>query len=462
MNAVITRWSPWFWIQQRIVAVLEMFNGVAYVLFLLIIATLFLRPAEIIPALKGLPIYEGLMAGAGIGGLNRMLRRLTWPALIREPVTLCVCGLLVAVVLSHLSHFAFWALPDSFSLFAKVVMFYLLMVSLVDTPRRFRGMLFTICLCGAGMVTLCVIDYVGWHDFECVTPVVDLDEEMAEGKELELVLRMRGTGLFQDPNDISLVIVAMGALCGYFLTNPRASPLRFTWVIPLGILVAALYFTRSRGGLLAGGAAGLTYLAARYGRSTAIVCGLFGALALPVLAGRQGDIDLQGGTGRERIQIWREGLEEIKGASVLFGIGQGAFYDAVGIVAHNAYVHSFVELGLFGGTLFFGCFAFTVLAVYRMCATSDPVIDPELARFTPFAAAMIAGWCTGLFSLSRCYVVPTYLIIGLGAVFTSLMNSQLRPPRFLVCWNKTHLQHLLAGSAALFVGLHVFVKVFAR
>ena len=33
-----------------------------------------------------------------------------------------------------------------------------------------------------------------------------------------------------------------------------------------------------------------------------------------------------------------------------------------GLVAHNSFVHAFVELGLFGGTFFFGCFFFTALS----------------------------------------------------------------------------------------------------
>ncbi|MBI5761259.1 MAG: O-antigen ligase domain-containing protein [Planctomycetales bacterium] len=459
-TAVLTRFNPWQTIQRHIVALLEMFNGLAYVFFLLINATLFLRPAEMVPAFQSLPIYEALVAGAAVGALNRMMGKLTWGSLVRQPVTLCVMGVLLAAVLSHLSHFAFWGLQATIPEYVKVLIYYLLLVSLVDTPHRYRGLLYTICFCGTTMVALCAADYAGWHDLQFVEHVVDRDEITEDG-EILLVLRMRGTGLFQDPNDISLVIVLMSVLCCYFMMNPKSSPLRFGWLVPLVILAVALTFTRSRGGLLAGGTAGLVYLAYRYGRTTAIVCGLCGALLLPLIAGRQGDIDLNEGTGNDRIQIWREGLEEIKGSSLLFGIGQGNYADFVGIGAHNSYVNSFVELGLFGGTLFWGCFAFSALGLYQLRRAGADVRNSEAARFAPFLAAILAGWCTGLFSLSRCYVVPTYLLIGLGAAYIHIMNSQLSPPRLLVVWNRNHAWLLAVSSAGVFIMLNVFVKVFA-
>lgn len=443
-------------------AVLEMFNGLAYAVFLAINATLFLRPAELIPELQGLPIYEGLMAGAGIGALSRIQRRLAWSALVREPVSLCVVGLLVSIILSHLSHFSVWWLSECVSLFVKVMMYYFLLVTLVDSPRRYRGLLLTVCLSGTVMVSLCVVDFVGFHDFEFVSPLRDLGEEMAEGKDHVFVWRMRGTGLFQDPNDISLVIVVMGVLCAYFMLDTRQSVLRYWWLIPIATLVAGLIFTRSRGGLLACGAAGLTFLAYRYGRTVAIACAICGAIALPLVAGRQADIDLEDGTGHDRIMIWRDGLELLKSKSAVFGIGHLTFWDEFGIVAHNSFVHAYVELGLFGGTLFLGCFFLTVLALYRLWKIRDPVSDPELARFAPFLAALMAGYCAGLLSLTRCYVVPTYLIVGLGAAYVTLMNAQLSPPRYLVVWNREHCKHLAAGSLAVLIGLNLLIKVLAN
>src|SRR6185436_17415148 len=111
---------------------------------------------------------------------------------------------------------------------------------------------------------------------------------------------------------------------------------------------------------------------------------------------------------------------------LLFGIGMDEYIKHAGYVAHNSFVHAFVELGYFGGTLFFGSFFFAVLALYRM-SKLNAIRDPrsELGRLHPYLAAMLAGWSTGLLTLSRCYVVPTYIVLGTIAVFINLSRTRL-------------------------------------
>lgn len=160
--------------------------------------------------------------------------------------------------------------------------------------------------------------------------------------------------------------------------------------------------------------------------------------------------------------MWAEGLDAIKSPDILFGIGQGTYADIAGLVAHNSYVHAFVELGIFGGTFFFGLFFFSALALFRV---TDPKLNlrhSELKRFAPYLAAVLVGWGVGLFSLSRCYVVPTYMVIGMVGCFSSLAGPRLEHSCWLVAWNRRHVRNLLIGSIALLAFLYVFVKVFAR
>jgi len=66
-----------------------------------------------------------------------------------------------------------------------------------------------------------------------------------------------------------------------------------------------------------------------------------------------------------------------------------------------------------------------------------------------------------MLSLSRCYVVPTYLVFGMAASYLNLVTAHRRPLRLLVCWDRWHITRLAAGSAALFTICVLFVKVFA-
>lgn len=436
-------------------------SPLAFLLFMLVNATVFLRPAEIVPELLGLPIYEGLIFSCLALSVNVVWDELQPRKLFHNPLTICVMGIWLACALSHVTHGALRDVKESVVLFFKTALYFLLLITCVDTPARFRWFLFGTVTCAIVMVGLCVVDYVGWIDYTFVTHITDRDGEDETG-EVELVWRMRGTGIFEDPNDISLLIGASIILCGYFLNDRAFGFLRGLWLMPMGMLFTGLLFTRSRGGLLSLAAGLLTYVMLRFGRGWSILVGALGVLALPILAGRQSDIDLEDGTGQERIQMWAEGLDAIKSSDIFFGIGQGLYADLAGLVAHNSYVHAFVELGFFGGTFFFGLFFFSGLALYRVTDPQMKLRHPELKRFAPYLAAILAGWGVGLFTLSRCYVVPTYMVFGMVASFLALAGPRLNPGCWLVAWDRPHVQKLLMGSAGLLAFLYVFVKVFAR
>ena len=436
-------------------------SPVAFLLFQLVNATVFLRPAEIVPELLGLPIYEGLIFTCLFLSINTFRNEITPRQLFHNPITVCVLGVWLACTLSHVTHGWLQGIVESTVLFFKTALYFLLLITCVDTPGRFRWFVLSTVMCSVAMVSMCVIDYLGWVDFTFVTHITDRDGEDVTGA-VELVWRMRGTGIFEDPNDISLLIVASTILCFYFFNDSSFSVLRWLWILPIIILMIGLMCTRSRGGVLSGGAAFLTYILLRYGRGWSVLAGALGMLAIPIIAGRQGEIDIEDGTGQERIQMWAEGLDAIKSPDILFGIGQGMYADLAGLVAHNSYVHAFVELGFFGGTFFFGCFFFAALALFRVTDPKLELVHPELKRFAPYLAGILAGWGVGLFSLSRCYVVPTYMVIGMAASFIALAGPRLAPACWLIAWNKPHVQKMVVCSGMLLAFLYVFVKVFAR
>ncbi|MCH9656459.1 MAG: O-antigen ligase family protein [Planctomycetes bacterium] len=439
----------------------------AYCLFLMVNITLFLRPAELIPALANLPIYEVLILSSFFLSLDQIKRTLQVPMLKRQPITLCAIGILVAVVLSHASHMYLYGIRTSSIAFFKTLIYYILLVSVIDSPQRLKGLLKTVAITSSVMILLCVIDYSGLHDFEFIKHVSDRDGVSDAGDTIR-VFRMRGTGIFQDPNDLSVLIVTTSILCLYFFNDPTASPLRFLWILGLMVLGIGLLYTRSRGGLLTLGIAGMVFVLPKYGKKAAILFALVGMAGVTVLAGRQGNIDLNSGTGHDRILLWREGLMALKSPDLFFGIGQGLYSDLAGLAAHNSYVHAFTELGLFGGTLYIGCFFFAGLGLYRLarfqCSNNGKPIfrNQELERYLPYAGAILAAWCGGMMSLSRCYVVPTYMIVGVSAAFLNLAAASLAKPTPVIYWNKQHLIRLTGVSFGLFIAFFIFVRLFAH
>jgi hypothetical protein len=408
------------------------------------------------------PVYECLILGTFALAFQSFTGHFRWFMLARQPVTLCVVGVFIAIALSHIQYIYLGGVLDSGTLFLKTLIYYGLLVTTVNSPGRMKIFMFTVAICAATMVTLCVLDFYEIFDFEFIQHLDDVDG-LTDEDEVIFVKRMRGTGIFQDPNDMAMVICATGVICSYFLTDASLGKIRLAWLIPMVILFIGLLSTKSRGGLLACGIAGLTILSVRYSGKVAFAAALTGICILPLVAGRQADIDLEeGGTGHERITLWRDGLEELKSPAILFGTGQGSYPDIAGLVAHNSFVHSYVELGLFGGTMFFGLFFFIGMQLYRMGRLPEPVLNEELLRMRPYICGMIAGWCMSIFSLSRCYVVPTYLMVGCCAAYLNLVWIHTPSGEPLVIWNRVHAMRLSIASATAFCGLYVFTAIMSR
>mgnify|MGYP000515965851 CR=1 FL=1 len=433
-------------------------SGLAFTLFCLTTATMILRPGEMVTALAPIPFYEVLILTTLLLAHQGVIQHFRFDSLKRQPVALCLMGVFIAIPVSHLTHLYFGGTLHSTIEFTKSAMLFVLLVVVVDRWSRFERLSQVVALCASFVVLLCVMDYLGFADFTFIKHAEENYGQRADGY-AKRIARMNGTGIFSDPNDISLLIVATAMICLSFLTDRKRGVLRFAWLIPIAILVTGLVCTRSRGGMLAACAAIGMLLMFRYGKKVAITLGCLGLAALPVIAGRQANIDLSEGTGHDRILLWRDGLSALRSKDLFFGTGQGTYEDIAGLVAHNSYIHAFVELGLFGGTFFFGMFFFSALALFRLNTCEWQIQNPKQARFLPYMAAIGAGYAVGLLSLSRCYTVSTLLIIALGTAFLNLAGWCQCPRRPVLLWDKRHITQLLGASACMFIACNVFVRI---
>src|SRR5262245_1729131 len=108
-------------------------SWVAYGLFLLLVTILYVRPAEIFPALEGTPIYEWVILVTLLCTATSFVSQWTPRSLVRRPITAGIVGFLVAIMLSHLIHMRLRFAFESGFVFFKAVVLYMLLVGNVNT-----------------------------------------------------------------------------------------------------------------------------------------------------------------------------------------------------------------------------------------------------------------------------------------------------------------------------------------
>jgi putative inorganic carbon (HCO3(-)) transporter len=425
----------------------------SFALFLLVNAMLFVRPAELHPSLYGLPVYEVCILACLASSYPTVAARLRPADLAARPVNACAAGMLAAIVLADLANLDPPHAAEDGVEFLKLLLYYFLLVSVVDTPRRLARLLGWLGVYAAVITVMAVLRFHGLTDFPAIEFLKDtLDDS---GREESMFRRLGATGVFLDPNDMCLMLVMAINICLYQLIERR----RAYWAVPLGLFGYAMMLTHSRGGFLGLLAGVVTLLLVRFGRR-AVPLGL---LVLPAVfalfAGRQTSISLSSGTGQTRVQLWLEGVNLFVHHPV-FGVGSNRYQEYAGHVAHNSFINTYTELGFVGGTVFLSAFYLAGWPLVRLGGRGVPALSPELRAMRPYVLAVVAGYAGGLMSLSNAYIIPTYTVLGLAAVFVRLAEEDLGVP--VARLNGPLALRLAALSVGAVVVIQVGVRVLAR
>jgi hypothetical protein len=433
---------------------------VDFVLFLVLNGVLFIRPEELIPSIAGLQIYYWVILANLLVCAPAILKQLDPNDLVRNPVTVCVLGVLVTIATSHLARFDLWSARMGAFEFLKVVLYFLLLMAVVTTKQRLLWFLAAIVTFALVVNTLAVSQYHGVIHIEALTVLMENDFDETTGERFETP-RMRATGIFNDPNDLSMIIVASIILCGAGLLAPQLGVIRFALLAPIGFLLYALTLTQSRGGLLALLAGGFAWFYVRFGWKKAILVAAVAIPAVLAIGGRQTNLGdaMAGGTGATRTELWSESLQLFKD-SPIFGIGYKGFSELRMQVAHNSYVHTATELGFFGGMFFLGAFLIAGFTLWQLSRESHRITDSVLQGLLPFIVALLVAYCVSMGSLSRSYVVPTYLVAGIAMAYLRIAAplASFRLPTFNAAW----LQRLATAEVAMIAATYLFIKVAVR
>ncbi len=422
-------------------------HGWGFLSLLLVVGSLFIRPADLLPQLRDVPVYQYLIVTAVLLSYRAIGSQLNQQQLVYRPVTTCILLLVFAVALSHIANGFFWGARDSAWMASKLAVLYLLIAGVVNTTQRLEGFACGLVLAISIMSGLALADHFGWLDLSAFAHIEDrisVDDE--NGSKLA---RICGSGIFEDPNDLGLAVVIGIALIPYFLFKPNQGWPRYVWVLPGVILVWTLALTYSRGAFLALAATVPAWFYFHRNWVYALVgSGVFLPILAILFAGRMTEFNsVYEGTGQSRIQIWSESLTVFRNAP-LFGIGEGMFSEDFGIVSHNSFLQNYTELGFLGGTLFVAIFLTAIIGLLPTRNRTEEMSEQE-ARLRGAIFVVVIGYTLGIFTLSRQFVATTFLVLGLAVA--SQLTGKNTLPKSWQFGNGLAIRACLAGIV--FLGL---------
>jgi O-antigen ligase len=443
-------------------------STMAFFVFILVNAALFVRPAEIVPSMLGWEIYFYLIVACLALAAPDVIRHLSAQPLTAQPITLAAFSLLAVIFTSGAIGVGLadaWAATE---IFAKVLVYYLLFVSLVTTPARLRTLLICILIFCGVITAVAVLRY---HDIIHVATMTTVKDNVqgTYGQELS-IQRLQGTGVFQDPNELCVLLSAMVPAAMYFLMTGRNIVFRIACAALLPLFGYAVYLTYSRGGFVAfiGGLGTLFWM--RYGWKRSLLLGVVGLPILLVLfGGRQTEISTTAGTAQSRFELWRDWLQTFKENPIL-GKSMSMHKDEEKLkaafeegrhLAHNSYLQAFADLGFAGGFLFVGAFFTAVWSVYRFRADRCVQLNFDLKQLQPYIFACVVAYCLGMASLTMCFVIPTCMMLALAVSYTRMAGASclVAPPPLRL--DPVLLGSWLGAGVSCLAAIYIFARFLA-
>ena len=290
--------------------------------------------------------------------------------------------------------------------------------------------------------------------------------------------RLQGLGVINDPNDFGQLLVCVIPLTFFFWEKKSALKNLLIVILPICVMVVGIYFTHSRGALLALLAITILAFSRKIGTIPSLILGaclFFAATALQFTGGR----DISASAGEDRTSLWGQGMDAFK-THPIFGVGLSQLPDYTDNhrTAHNSIIVCVAELGIIG-LFFWSMFLFATLndalfiaspkkltAGVPMNADVGPFPDltprmdelekDEINRLGRAGFLSLFGFLFAGVFLSRAFVITLFM---LGALVESLyqmaLNREMAPPR-------RSMKKVLSGSAAMAVGLLVIMYLLVR
>jgi len=406
-----------------------------FAIFVLFSMNLILRLNDFVESVRGFPLAEVVIPLLLIAWLLFEKKDFSLLPDVLIPAFFCIVVVGYAIMV--------WpggALEVGKALVPWVAMYYL-SANLVRTRARLDWFLAAFYI-----VTLALV----FHSLQQFMSYDGVDDKTGVGWSGENVYRgrVRYVGVMRDPNDLALFFAMMMPVPLMLTVKSMKfsrQALGFALCIPL---LAGIYFTNSRGGLLATGAVAGVYIWRRWGAiSSLTACTLFACAVLAFGPSRVRESDLSDQASTQgRIDAWYSGIQYVKQYPVL-GIGKDQFVEHNALTAHNSFVLCFSETGLPGYVLWFGalfCAAYAMYATLQRCRPESPGWRQSTALFTSLCA-----FCVGGFFLSRTYFILLPVFLGLAMAQYRIARQEWRDAEYGHGYIDPDVSSLKPGAAPL-------------
>lgn len=420
----------------------------AFIGLMVFTGLLFFRPQDQIPALEALHLAELSALGAlGAMAFGRLRRGLP---IVRISLELWGVILMGALILMT-APFSVWpggAISTFTEIYSKIILIFILMVNTLTSRKRIDQFLWLIVLASGYIGLRAMLDF-------------------ARGTNLVENGRVRGSvgGIFKNPNDLALNMVAMMPLAAALALRATTLLRRGGAVLCAVLMLGATVVSQSRSGTI--GLAVMTMVLGGHllRRKPALVMAavLAMVMALPLVPSsywhRLSSItdESQDDTGsREARQtLLRESYAAFL-AHPLTGVGAGQFknYNPQGRdqpwrESHNIVLQVAAELGIGGVMVLVFLIGRAIMAGAQtqrllrrasgrrrgrvaVAPRSDGLTPAEADWFQGHAAAMtaaLAGWFFCALFASVAYNWTFYYLLALAAAPRDLLVGRLTPPR---------------------------------
>jgi putative inorganic carbon (HCO3(-)) transporter len=376
-------------------------RGLLFIVFLVYAALLMVRPQEFMPALQQTPLLQIVLLTAFVIWLFSSDKGLEHPQ-----IWLLIPFMMIVWFGMGLA--GWWGgITKAIDKLLPPLLLFVISSGAVRSVVQLR-IFMVFLIAGASIITLHghwqLLTGVGWTGAEPI-----------EG-------RITYSGIFNDPNDIGLLLVVAIASIIYLLGQTTSFLLRLALIAALGWMGYGVYLTDSRGTLLATLCVLGFYLWRRYGKGAVIAAGL---AAVPVLLAttRLAELNADEDSAEGRLDAWYEGILMLLHYP-LFGVGYSNFVDHHNLTAHNSMVLAMAELGFVGYTVWLAIVGYSLYMLYwltfryaPLSGSADSAPSPEVKREIDASRALFAamlGFCFGAFFLSQSYKYLLFMMCGLA------------------------------------------------